>query len=521
MKRTNFIRQGAVTDTNSPIRSIVFAMLKEDSIDYRSSSWKDQYYRKNVPLLYFLISKIIYDIFFRLILAILLVFLPVLVDAQGSIQNINREEALEDIQFLKKNLERSHPGMHRFTSKEEMDKAYAKTSNELTDMSLFKFYGEVSKLLSLIRCGHTQPELPNRVLDFYLDDLMRIPFDVSFLDGKMVVSKDHSTDNKLERGSLIISIDGLKTEDILSEFFERINGDGFVESFKYEYLELFFWILYPQYFIESGLPQSYTVEYKRPFEETVRKVVVEGISPASIAEKKDRQEKEMRSLKLEDDYALLTIKTFTGGKSDKYYSFLKKSFKKINGSGIKNLIIDLRDNGGGADDYGIELVTYLADSDFNYFDRIEVTEHYAGQSDRVKSENGRHYWPDHPGLAKWSPNEDRFQGNVYVLTNGISFSTTADVASVLYDNQWATFIGQETGGGAYGNTSGHSTTIRLPNSKITVDLPYWKYFTALQKEYPQGRGVIPDYIIIPTLKQFIDGVDVEMDKAISLIRSNK
>ena len=46
------------------------------------------------------------------------------------------------------------------------------------------------------------------------------------------------------------------------------------------------------------------------------------------------------------------------------------------------------------------------------------------------------------------------------------------------------------------------------------------YYTALKNEYPEGRGVIPDYITTPTLEEFIDGVDVEMEKAISLIREN-
>ncbi|MEM8567608.1 MAG: S41 family peptidase, partial [Bacteroidota bacterium] len=364
-------------------------------------------------------------------------------------------------------------------------------------------------------------ELPNRTLDLYTNELLRIPFDVSFLDGKMVVSKDYSN-VKIERGSEIMSIDGSSTEDILSKLFKGINGDGYIESFKYEYVESEFWLLYPLYFSETGLPQSYAVEYRKPFDDAIHSVELRGVSPMDIEEKVAAQNEnsKSRSLTLKDDYALLTIKTFTGGRSDKYYSFLKKSFSKIDESGVKNLIVDLRDNGGGADDYGVEFVTYLADSDFNYFDRIEVTQHYASQNDRVKSENGFHYWPEHPGLSKWSPNENRFKGNVYVLINGISFSTTADVASVLFDNGWATFIGQETGGGAYGNTSGHSTSIRLPNSKIVVDLPYWMYFTALKNKYPKGRGVIPDYITIPSTKEFINKVDVEMEKALSLIRQN-
>ncbi|MEO1263973.1 MAG: S41 family peptidase [Bacteroidota bacterium] len=456
------------------------------------------------------------------IFAFYLFFLPIWANAQDINSKLTKEEALEDIRFLKEALEKSHPGMHRFTPKEAMDEAYSQTISAITNTSLIKFYGEVSKLLSLINCGHTQAELSNSTLDPYINDLLRIPFNVSFLERKMVVSKDFSADQKIERGAEIISIDGINSEDVVSKLFERINGDGFVQSFKYEFLELYFWLLYPLYLTDTGLPQSYTIEYKKPFEEARHKVVVKGLSPIDIEEKKveENQGSESRSLILEHDFALLTIKSFSGGRFDNYYSFLKKSFKTINESGVKNLIVDLRDNGGGADDYGIKLVTYLANSDFNYFDRIEVTEYYANQNESVKSENGVHYWPNHPGLSEWSADENRFEGNVYVLINGISFSTTADVASVLFDNQWATFIGQETGGGAYGNTSGHAENILLPNSKINVSIPFWMYFTALKNKYPKGRGVIPDYITTPSMEEFINNVDVEMEKAISLIRQN-
>ena len=454
-------------------------------------------------------------------LVFLLLFVPFLIKAQDINPKLSKKEAIEDIRFLKHKLEQSHPGMHRFTSKETMDEAYSQSISTIDDIYLFKFYGEVSKLLSYIRCGHTQADLPNRTSNLYLDELSRIPFEVSFLDGKMVVAKDYS-DQPLERGTEILSIDGKKSEELVLELFQRLNGDGYVESFKYKYLEYYFWLLYPLYYTEDGLPSSYTIEYRKPFEDVTRKVVLSGLSPFDIEEMKEKESKneKPRSLKIEEDYALLTIKTFTGGKSDRYYSFLKRSFEKINQSGVENLIVDLRDNDGGADDYGAEFVRYLADGSFNYFDRIEVTEHYANQNERVKSKNGRHFWPDHPGLKKWSPAEQRFEGNVYVLINGISFSTTADVASVIYDNDWATFIGQETGGGAYGNTSGHSTSIRLPNSKIVVDLPYWMYFTALKKEYPKGRGVIPQYVTSLSLQEFIDGTDVEMQKALSLIGGN-
>ena len=60
----------------------------------------------------------------------------------------------------------------------------------------------------------------------------------------------------------------------------------------------------------------------------------------------------------------------------------------------------------------------------------------------------------------------------------------------------AAIIGQETGGGACGNTSGSNKTIMLSNSGISVQIQMWGYSSAIKKELPCGRGVIPDYKVV-------------------------
>ncbi len=454
------------------------------------------------------------------VLSLFLLLIPAVLFGQGLNPQLTENEAIEDMKYLRKNLEDYHPGMNRFTPKTEMDEAYSKAIADASDISLFKFYGEISRLLTFIHCGHTQSYLPERSSSSYRNELKLIPFEISFLEGKMLVSEDYSAEKVLERGTEIISIDGIKTQDILSYLFERINNDGFVESFRYEWLEIFFWYLYPLNFSETGLPESYSVEYRKPYEEVTHVLELDGLTQSEIKEIKagSDEENEMYSTTIEDDYALMKITSFSGSPSD-FKGYLRESFKEINEAGINNLILDLRDNGGGTDEYGAKLVSYLAHSDFNYFDRIEVKEKYAKKKRGVKSKDGIYYYQNHVGLKKWSPDKNRFLGEVYVLTNGISFSTTADVASVLFDNGWATFIGQETGGGAYGNTSGETKTITLPNSRIEVSIPMWMYFTALKNTDPKGRGVIPNYVTSSSLQDFIDEKDIEMEKAISLIKS--
>jgi C-terminal processing protease CtpA/Prc len=125
----------------------------------------------------------------------------------------------------------------------------------------------------------------------------------------------------------------------------------------------------------------------------------------------------------------------------------------------------------------------------------------------------------HPGLQVQQPAEHRFDGDVYILTNGWTFSTAADVATVAHHNGLATFIGEETGGGYDGNTSGDSSGIGLPSAKFTGRVQKWMYTTAnVGHEFP-GRGVIPHHHVRPDVQDTLAGRDVELEKAVELMAS--
>src|SRR5205085_3766754 len=70
-------------------------------------------------------------------------------------------------------------------------------------------------------------------------------------------------------------------------------------------------------------------------------------------------------LRFEDNgaIAILTIRTFSGP-LDK---FLPDAFRQMREKNSKSLIIDLRNNGGGADAMGKQLFSFLWDQPFQYY----------------------------------------------------------------------------------------------------------------------------------------------------------
>jgi len=81
----------------------------------------------------------------------------------------------------------------------------------------------------------------------------------------------------------------------------------------------------------------------------------------------------------------------------------------------------------------------------------------------------------HPGVAEQPPGKYLFMGKVFVLIDGGTFSTAADFCAVTHHLKRATFIGEETGGGYYGNNSGMQTVVTLPNSKTQIRVPMYEY----------------------------------------------
>jgi hypothetical protein len=101
--------------------------------------------------------------------------------------------------------------------------------------------------------------------------------------------------------------------------------------------------------------------------------------------------------------------------------------------------------------------------------------------------------------------------------NGGSFSTTCEFLSNLHDRKRATFVGEEAAGGYYGNTSGPTVRVTLPNTKVEVIVPLRTYYLAVKDGIP-NRSILPDYEVKPSISDLLSGNDPVMLRAIELAR---
>lgn len=373
-----------------------------------------------------------------------------------------------------------HGGLYRYKSKQQMDALFASDKAKLTDSLTFRqFFDLVAHTASAIEDGHTNVRIPAALQGYLSHKALLFPVQLRFFGTKAyVVCDTHDFPAATE-----------------SEKYWKINQAD----------NKFFWM----YDMIYGPQRQYNVEYRiagKIEHKTVNAVPLEQVG--CLRPNPKYNDTTLLKTTVKDRVGIMTVKTFYNdflkGGQRHFTGFLDSSFTALNAAHIDKLIIDIRSNGGGNDNNGALLVSYFINHPFPFYKSLTSTR-------KVFTVN------DHPGLGMQQPNKIQFAGKVVILINGKSFSAAADFAAFMRSNNRALFVGEETGGGYEGNTSGPRQEIFLPNTGIEVDVPENRYVNDVKPPKFHGRGIIPDYIIMPSVDDYIAVKDVQMAFALNLL----
>jgi hypothetical protein len=471
----------------------------------------------------------------------------------GNFQKIEKQKLHNDLEILYQGLDQFHSGMYWYTSKDSLVKAFKKVKAQIDkDMNVLEFHKLIAPLVALSREDHTDIFLPKNVIEKINNESTFIPLTFVFLGEKLYCVKNGSNQQELEiEGKEIELINGEKPITIVEKIGNLFASDGFIKPVKFSDLNGFKFSKYYFYYYGNSNHVSIKLkEIKDPIRieslktEAIKKNLRSRNTQNKVQKKRELLEYEI----LNKTTAYLGIHSFSNSdikneteiKSLK--RFLENSFKSMSENRLTNLIIDVSKNSGGSEGNEGLVYSYLGDN-YQKYKKVRAKTQKAildngidkpitlktfGLLERTfinkKMEDGSYERKQGIGFGLMAYKKEpkyKFTGKVYVIISPITYSGGSEFSNMVYSNGLATFVGEETGGGYYGNTSGYGKELILPHSKITVDIPALQFVMNVEPKLPTGRGVIPHLQVIPTIYQYKNKIDAPLEYILEQIKNEE
>ncbi len=367
-------------------------------------------------------------------------------------------------------------------------------------------------------------------------------------DTMAVFANRNPKDSIFKWGTLVTAVNGVPNKELIHNIFSYLPMDGFADNVNYIRLSGGF----PRYHSNIyGLSKEYKVDYidsatgKKmttilPLFEIKKDSTKKDstVKPKQQTAKKEKKKltpiqrlEQYRSFKIDKSgkFATLILNSFTKGR---IRSFFRHSFKEMRQKNISNLIIDLRVNGGGRVGLSTLFTKYISRTPFKVADTVYSKEKFTGPYTKYlqgnifnniamlfmtkKQADGNYHIGRLERKTYHVKTKNHYNGQAYILTNGATFSASTVFCNAVKGQTGITLVGEETGGGWYGNNGILIPDITLPSTGLRVRLPL---FRLVQYKHiaVKGTGVIPDILIPPSYEALLQKRDNKIDAVKQMI----
>jgi len=423
------------------------------------------------------------------------------------------KELQNDVDSLTKYIEETHVNaFYKFPKNKFFKEADSIKSAIIKPLNVFDFYFLTASLIAKLEDGHTSLMFP---LKEYFDlNPCFFPYHDKLSNKEpfiSIISPFQTIKSEIPSKAEIISINGIESNKIIKDIIKFNSGES--DNIKLDHGTNFFLCYLNKLY---GMTDSYKVKYK--INDKLETKNIDGIKyDALIKQMKQDTTKESTSeqvdysLKLlsETKTAIIDFERFNDAK--KFSVFIDSAFGQIKTNKIENLIIDIRNNGGGDSQIGdiffqyishVPYIQYLKDKikysnlqKENYKMRFSMSQDSSWLYS-INKPNGLIEEENDSSTMKLQDNPLRFNGNVYLLTSISTFSSAACFAQCFKYYKMGKIIGEETGGWIihYGDVINAS----LPNTKLNLTISH-KLWYEIGAEENDFHGTIPD-INVPSEK---------------------
>lgn len=486
----------------------------------------------------------------KLLLFLSILFLVLGCFAQQN-ESFSKRQLLRDFDLFQRIYEKANAGLYKYHSKRETDSVFRTNRKFIKKNTTYReFYNIVWNAIDFTGSCHNDLYFPDSLKKELRSQKVFFPLPLKSLNNKLYSNLDYE---HIPAGSEILSINNIPATDFATEVSRYTSTDGNNLTGKHAFLEtnaLPFYV-----YLAYGKYDSFVVNYKD--NSGIKQKTLESVDYKNARENHQKRfipaysnnRIPTYSFQLIDSsgVGLLKVNTFAlgGPKSEghkKYAAFLDSVFSDLKNRNIRNLIVDIRENGGGNDPNDLLLYSYLTKrnfrenrSAFTLFQSVPFKKFFVEEEkDEIKEleetlqeehsipKDGKFY-QNETFNPFWTPKPNAYSGKIYLLISPFVASAGSLFASMVKSDEGSVVIGQESLGGYYGHTGHIPVTYRLPNTGLQLSFSIVDLEQDVQKlpDQEYGDGVKPDFIQEQTIEDYLNGIDTVMELTKKLVTTDQ
>lgn len=379
---------------------------------------------------------------------------------------LTAEQLRQDVQFIRQTIAEIHPDPAITIAPATLDAALSTAQEGLAaPMDRDAAWRVLAKLNPVFADAHlalVQPERDQQARAHLAAGGGFFPYEARVTpEGDLFIRAELGGKASALARSRIEAVNGVPASQVVQELLQRVHGD--TAAFRAEVLSRRFWFYYWKMY---GAPSRFTLTQDgKQHGVPASTALPELLGGADAAD----FDKLFRFELVGKRSALLTIAQFGWQDKEKFYAFTRDAFTRMQAAGVTNLLIDVRENGGGDDDMWKQgVLPYIASRPYRHTStyvkkvipgRGSATEK-VGEVIHGTQENWEQPQPGNPLL---------FKGRVYVLVGGMTYSSAVLFSNVMQDFGFGQLVGAR--GYARARQSGGIQIRRLPNTKLELIVP--------------------------------------------------
>jgi hypothetical protein len=444
--------------------------------------------------------------------------LPALADSPAPADTtLSVSGAREDLELAISAVEAALPNIYWHQTRRQWTAAKAAARAHIATVTDSEALWRILRpLMGQIGEGHLGVQLSDAMNQHYRD-ATRFPLDLLWNDRGAFVLVGYGAAADIPRGARLLSVDGVDHAVLLREMVAVTPHDGAIRTGAMRDISGrgFASILYRL----RGAQSRFHVVLDTPAGRVER-----DLPPVSRVARPPEADDPPPLPRLEwfDEHtAYVNVPTFSNARlraaGATFPGAIHSVFMQLKQRGTSNLILDLRENGGGSEPNESILFSYLVEKALHKYAAVEAR----GRRIAVTSLSGKRFeteifdaeeiglqrpigngrftrrnLPPEGLMSRWTPYAPVYHGRLVILAGGDTFSGGAELASMLDHTKRGVFVGEEVGGAAEGNTSGERWKIELPNSGMKLSIPLLQFRMAWSGRH-RGHGVMPACLAAP------------------------